>query len=50
MRFVKSTKHDVATLEASNEQKIKCFIDAAFGVHEDMKSYSGTTITLGKGT
>ena len=37
------------TLEASNEQNITWYIDAAFAVHEDVRSHSGATMTLGKG-
>jgi len=49
LKFLRLTQHDVVILEASNEQNITWFIDAAFTVHEDMKNQSGATITLGKG-
>ena len=36
-------------LEADDTQTITWYIDAAFGVHEDMKSHTGACMTLGKG-
>jgi len=39
MKFLRLTQNDVMTLEASNEQNITWYIDAAFAVHEDMRSY-----------
>ena len=47
--FLSLTQNDVMTLEASNEQNITWYIDAAFAVHEDVRSHSGATMTLGKG-
>ena len=50
MNFVKRTKDDVPTLEADDTQSLKWYLDAAFAVHPDMKSHTGSTFTLGKGT
>ena len=49
LKFLILTKDDVLTLEASDEQSITWYVDAAFAVHEDMRSHSGATMTLGKG-
>ena len=49
LKFLNLTKDDVLTLEASDEQSITWYVDAAFAVHEDMRSHSGATMTLGKG-
>ena len=49
MEFLRATKKDVLTLEASNYGKITWHLDAAFGVHNDYKSHSGAVMTLGKG-
>jgi hypothetical protein len=37
------------TLESNDLQTIKCWVDASFAVHEDMRSHAGGTMTLGKG-
>ena len=49
LNFLKKTKHEKLTLEADDTQTIKWYIDAAFGVHDDMKSHTGACMTLGKG-
>ena len=49
LEFLKTTKHDVLTLEANNYGKITWHLDAAFGVHNDYKSHTGAVMTLGKG-
>ena len=38
------------TLEADDSQTLTWYIDAAFGVHPDMKSHTGATFSLGKGS
>eukprot|EP00957_Ditylum_brightwellii_P157703 12003645-Ditylum_brightwellii.AAC.1 len=38
------------TGKAENLNVIKWLVDGAFGVHEDIKSHTGTTMTLGKGS
>jgi hypothetical protein len=40
----------VLTLEADNCQTLTWYIDAAFGVHEDMRSQTGSVFTMGKGS
>ncbi len=50
MNFLKRTKEDCLTLRSDGSRIIKWSIDAAFAVHEDMKSHSGMTMTMGKGS
>jgi Reverse transcriptase (RNA-dependent DNA polymerase) len=47
--FLKFTEDDVLTLSCDGSQNILWYIDAAFGVHNDMKSHTGATMTLGDG-
>jgi len=50
MDFLKRTKEDCLSLSADNLNIIKWGIDASFAVHPDMKSHTGLTMTLGKGS
>ena len=47
--FSEETENDVLTLEADNLHTLKWYLDAAFAVHPDMKSHTGSAFTLGKG-
>jgi len=38
------------TLECDNTHVVKWWIDASFGVHPDMKSHTGATMSMGKGS
>jgi len=49
MKFLHGTADDSLTLSAENLSVVKWFADAAFAVHQDMKSHSGITMTMGKG-
>ena len=49
MNFLKATKDDVARMRADDTETIKWYVDAAFGVHKDMRSHTGATMTLGGG-
>ena len=49
LNFLKNTRDDILTLEADNSQELKWYVDAAFAVHPDMKSHTGTVFTLSKG-
>jgi hypothetical protein len=49
IRFLKCTKKDVLTLKADNSHVIKWHVDAAFAVHDDFKSHTGATMSLGSG-
>ena len=43
-------KELVLTLSAEQLNILKWFVDAAFAVHADFKSYTGMTMTMGQGT
>ena len=43
------TKDMVLTLEASDATQIKWWVDVSFGVHPDLRSHTGATMTLGRG-
>jgi hypothetical protein len=49
IQFLKSTENDVTTLTADDSHVIKWYVDAAFAVHDDFKSHTGATMTLGDG-
>jgi hypothetical protein len=49
MSFLNHTKDDVLILSADNSHTITWYVDAAFGVHHDMKSHTGAIMTLGEG-
>ena len=49
MNFLKKTKNEKLILKADDTQTITWYIDAAFGVHEDMRSHTRACMTLGKG-
>jgi hypothetical protein len=40
----------VLTLEADNMHVVKWWVDASYGVHPDMKSHTGATMSMGKGS
>ena len=50
MNFLYVTKEDCLTLESDGKWELIWSIDAAFAVHPDMKSHSGMTMTMGKGS
>jgi hypothetical protein len=49
MRFLKRTADDVLTLKADDMTLIKWHLDASFAVHDDFKSHTGATMSLGQG-
>jgi hypothetical protein len=49
MCFLKGTRDDVLTLSSDDSQNIIWHVDAAFSVHNDMKSHTGATMSLGEG-
>jgi hypothetical protein len=49
MNFLKSTQDEVAAMSADDTETIKWYVDAAFAVHNDYKSHTGATLSLGKG-
>jgi hypothetical protein len=50
MNFLKATQDDVTTMSADDTASVKWHVDASFAPHEDMKSHTGATMTLGSGT
>ena len=49
MKFLRQTMEDVLTLSADGSGIVRWYVDAAFAVHDDMKSHSGGNCTLGQG-
>ena len=47
---MRDTRDDILTLEAGNLTSIVWWVDASFGVHHDLKSHTGATMTMGKGS
>jgi hypothetical protein len=47
--FLKTTRDDMLALEADNTQTLTWYVDAAFAVHADMRSHTGSTFYLEKG-
>jgi hypothetical protein len=50
MKYLRGTKDLKLTLEADNTHVIKWWVDAAFAVHGDMRSQTGMTMSMGKGS
>ena len=49
MKYLHGTQHYCLILRADNLSVVKWYADAAFAVHQDMKSHSGIMMTMGKG-
>ena len=49
INYLRGTKGLVLTLRANDAWVLKWFVDAAYGVHRDMKGHTGAALTLGKG-
>jgi hypothetical protein len=47
--FLKATKNEILSLEGDDFGVITWHVDAAYAVHQDYKSQTGATMTLGKG-
>jgi hypothetical protein len=50
LRYLRGSKELYLTLEADGTGIVKWWIDASFAVHPDMKSHTGVTMSLGKGS
>ena len=49
MKYIKKTIYMPLTLEGDNIHIIKWWVDASYAPHQDMKSHTGATMTLGQG-
>jgi hypothetical protein len=50
MKYLRGSIDKVLTLEAEKTHIVKWWVDASFSVHHDMKSHTGGTMSLGKGS
>eukprot|EP00980_Cylindrotheca_fusiformis_P025578 scaffold14118_cov91-Cylindrotheca_fusiformis.AAC.1 len=50
LRYVRRTKHYPLTLEADSMNVIQWWVDASYGVHPDLRSHTGATMMMGKGS
>jgi hypothetical protein len=50
IRYLRGTPTMALTLEGDDAQIVKWWIDASFAVHPDMRSHTGGTLSLGKGS
>ena len=50
LQYLNRTLDDVLTLGADSLTKLVTWVDAAYGVHKDMKSHTGGAMSLGLGT
>jgi hypothetical protein len=50
VRYLRGSKQLCLTLEADDLQILKWWVDASFGVHSDMRSHTGGTMSMGKGS
>ena len=49
MNFLKRTRDDSLVLKSDGTRRVEWSVDASFGVHGDMKSHSGMSMSMGKG-
>ncbi len=50
MKYLRGTLNLTLTLEATNLDVVKWWVDGSFAVHPDMRSHTGATMSLGKGS
>ncbi|KAG7353002.1 reverse transcriptase RNA-dependent DNA polymerase [Nitzschia inconspicua] len=50
VRYLRRTAHLPLVLEANCVSNIRWWVDASYAVHPDMRSHTGATMTLGKGS
>ena len=50
LKYLRGYTHVPLTLEASSVLSVKWWVDASFAVHKDMRSHTGGTMSLGKGS
>ena len=49
LTYLNETREIILKLSADDVQNLTWYVDASFGVHNDMKSHTGSMFTLGKG-
>jgi Reverse transcriptase (RNA-dependent DNA polymerase) len=49
LQYLNRTIAEYATIGADSLSKIRTWVDASYGVHSDLKSHTGGTISLGRG-
>jgi hypothetical protein len=49
LQYLRRTMGDVLTIGADSLEKLVTWVDAAYGVHEDMKSHTGGAMSFGRG-
>jgi hypothetical protein len=49
LRYIRGTAHKGIVLEPNKIINIEAYVDAAYGVHEDCKSHTGSVIGIGRG-
>ena len=50
IKYLRHTRRMYLTLEADETNVVKWWVDGSYGVHPDMKSQTGATMSLGKGS
>ena len=50
LAYLKNTINDIRIIGANNLQEVYTWVDAAYGVHDDMRSHTGGVMSLGVGT
>ena len=50
LKYLNGTRNLVVTIVMDNLHIVKWHVDVAFGVHNDFKSHTGVTCTMGKGS
>jgi hypothetical protein len=50
MKYLRGSIDKTLTLEADSMHIVKWWVDGSFAVHHDMKSHTGATMSLGKGS
>ncbi|CAN0030781.1 unnamed protein product, partial [Sphacelaria rigidula] len=49
IRYLKASKHVKLVLRCDDKITVNSYVDASYGVHPDMKSHSGSVVSLGEG-
>ena len=49
IQYIRGTKNLGLELEIDDPTRVYAYVDASYGVHSDMKSHTGSVISLGKG-